>query len=294
MGIVYFQLDEDQRGIQDRSGLLFFLCMNQAFGAVIQTAQIIPRQLSVVNRERAARLYSVFPFYVSCFLVSLPVEAVPQIAANAVIYFMAGLRGSFFVFFLTLFLENLAGISLGMILSAAFKGVTMAPQVAPMVVILFLIFSGFLLNSGSVPTFFLFMKELSFIRYAFRALMVNEFSDVTFPCLDDPSTPMNEAATCVPTGADLLESLDFSLDSALSPKGGLDGESLLILVGMVLGCNLVAYGVLILKRPKFLMVKDGATAPRQTFESKPVFESSRHAHANLPVEKTGPVKMEMV
>ena len=32
--------------------LLTFLSMNLAFGAVIGTAQVIPRQLCVVNRER--------------------------------------------------------------------------------------------------------------------------------------------------------------------------------------------------------------------------------------------------
>jgi ABC-type multidrug transport system ATPase subunit len=211
-GAVYFRLDKEQTGIQDRTGLLFFLSMNQAFGAVITCAQIIPRQLAVVNRERAARLYKVLPFYIACFIVSLPVEALPQIASNAVIYYMAGMRGNFFIFFVTLFLENMTGISLGMVLSACFKNVTMAPQVAPMVVILFLIFSGFLINSGSVPVYFIWLREISFIRYAFRALIVNEFQDVTFDCADaaDAVGAFVEAGPpCVPTGMDVLEQLGF-------------------------------------------------------------------------------------
>ena len=38
--------------------------------------------------ERASRLYRVLPFYIACFLVNLPVEAVPQIAQNIVVYYM--------------------------------------------------------------------------------------------------------------------------------------------------------------------------------------------------------------
>merc|ERR1719258_27529 len=98
---------------------------------VVSTAQIIPRQLAVVNRERASRLYHVFPFYMASLFTAIPVEAVPQVCSSIVIYHLAGLRGSFWVFCSALYLENIVGISLGMVLSATFRSVTMAPQIAP-------------------------------------------------------------------------------------------------------------------------------------------------------------------
>merc|ERR1711871_816077 len=95
---------------------------------------------------------------------------------------MCNLGGSFWVFFAVLALENVAGISLGLMLSASFSNVTMASQIAPAVVILFLLFSGFLLNEASVPIYFTWLKEASFIRYAFIAAAVNELEGATFHC----------------------------------------------------------------------------------------------------------------
>ena len=37
-GLVYWQLDEGQKSIRDRTGLLFFCCMNMAFGSADSAA----------------------------------------------------------------------------------------------------------------------------------------------------------------------------------------------------------------------------------------------------------------
>jgi ABC-type multidrug transport system ATPase subunit/ABC-type multidrug transport system permease subunit len=241
-GFVYFRLGKSQTNIQDRSGLLFFLTMNQAFGAVIGCSQVIPRQLVVVNRERANRLYSVFPFYLSSLMCMLPIEALPQLINNALLYFLTNLQGSFWVFFFAMCLENFAGISLGMMLSASFKNVQMASQLAPAVVILFLIFSGFLVNEDSVPVYFVWLREISFIRYAFKAVMVNEFKGASFQC--NPSSD----PVCVSSGDQVLAKLGFDAE-------GLIWQSLAILGAMFCALNLFAFLILLAKRPRFLSLR---------------------------------------
>lgn len=238
-GLVYFKLGRSQKNIQDRVGILFFLTMNQAFGSVIGCSQVIPRQLVVVNRERANRLYSIFPFYLSCLMVILPIEALPQLANNIILFFMANLSGSVWVFFGFLLLENFVGISLGLILSASFKNVTMAAQIAPAVVILFLIFSGFLVNEGSVPVYFMWLQEVSFIRYAFKAVAVNEFEGQSFECDEEVD------AYCVTDGDQVLAQLEFD-------EEGLIYKCAFILLGIFVALNLIAFLILVRKRPRFL------------------------------------------
>lgn len=246
-GLVYFQLDMDQQSIQDRTGILMFLTMNQAFGSVIDTAQVIPRQLSVVQRERACRLYAVFPFYLSNLIVSLPIQAIPILANNVVVFYMADLSGSFWIFFAILFLENLAGISLGMALSACCQSVTMAPQLAPAVVILFLVFNGFMINEESIPDYFVWLKEISFIRYAFKGAAVNEFEGSRFACSADPDAP------CIEHGDQYLERLGFDGE-------GIILSSLVILLVIGAAFNFLAYMILVYRRPRFLQLEATAVA----------------------------------
>jgi len=239
-GLVYIRLGREQVNIQDRMMLLTFLTMNIAFGASIGTAQVIPRQLSVVSRERANRLYAIFPFYLTALLVSIPQEVFPIMINNLIIYFMTNLAGSFWVFSLVLFLENMVFVSVGMILSAALPGVTMAPQIAPAVVIIFLIFNGNFVNVDSVPVYFVWLKEISPIKYAFQAAAVNEFEGATFTC-------QASDVVCIQRGEQVLSQLNFDEDNLIL-------TSLVLLGALTLACNLIAFVVLLARRPRFLQL----------------------------------------
>ena len=241
-GVVYLRMARDQTSIQDRTGILFFQAMNQAFGSAIGISKIIPQQLKVVSRERAARMYTPLPYYVSTFLVTLPLELVPGVIYGTVIYYMTALREGvkhYLVFLSVMTLENFAGIGLGMCLSASFTSVEMAPQLAPAFVILFLMFSGFFLNESNVPVWLIWLREISFIRYAFQALCVNEFKGAEFSC--DGST-----GSCV-DGDEHLERLKFD-DITISGNCG-------ILAGMILGFNLLALGIVYYRQPKYLALE---------------------------------------
>jgi hypothetical protein len=228
----------------DRTGLLFFQAMNGAFGSAINTSTAIPTQLQVVSRERSAGMYSIFPFCklqrlfcVGCtcpirlavhassksdagadaatFVALIPIDTIPVLFNALAIYFVANLRHGiehFFIYAGLLCLEYFVGISLGMLISALIRNVEMAPRVAPAFVILFLMFSGFLLNDESVPIYMAWLKHISFIRYTFQGLTVNEFAGAEFP--EGCEIVTNDTALSGPprcsTGDDVLEQLSFS------------------------------------------------------------------------------------
>ena len=246
-GVVYLRMPRDQISIQDRTGILFFQAMNQAFGSAIGISKIIPQQLKVVSRERAARMYTPLPYFLSTFLVTLPLELAPGIIYGTVLYFMTALREGFshyLVYIGVMLLENFAGIGLGMCLSASFTSVEMAPQLAPAFVILFLMFSGFFLNENNGPVFLIWLREVSFIRYAFQALCVNEFAGAEFTC--DPSA----TATCI-DGDEHLDRLKFD-DVRI-------WENCLILLGMIVGFNALALAIIYYRQPKYLALGSRAT-----------------------------------
>jgi len=284
-GLVYFRLGRSQQNVQDRSGILFFLTMNQAFGAVIGCAQSIPRQLVVVNRERSNRLYPVLPFYLSTLVCMVILEAVPQFLKNIAVFFMANLGGSVWLFFAIMSLENLVGISLGVMLSACFTNVTMAAQVAPAVVILFLIFSGFLINESSIPVYFVWLREISFIRYAFKAAAVNEFEGAQFDCnMCDVevvrSGNMGDCDLyCVTEGEQILRQLKFDQDNMIV-------SCCMILLGIAVVVNVLAILILWVRAPKFLQLQ-AEVGPDMDREC---MDSSAQPAAGDP-EKTTPRKV---
>lgn len=244
-GTVYYQMDMSQKSLQNRTGILFFGAMNQAFASIIGCSQLIPRQLKVVQRERANRLYGMLPFYVANMLTQLPIETLPGILWGVIVYLMTALRPGYehmATYIGLLALENLVGIGLGMVISASVSTVEMAPQVAPAFVILFVMFSGFLLNQDSIPWIFTPLKHISFVRYTFQALAVNELrGNKGFDCKEKVFGPV-----CL-QGDDWLKQLGFEDVSIRT--------NVLILLLELLVFNVVAFTVLVGKRPAFLRMQ---------------------------------------
>mmetsp|Transcript_10372 Transcript_10372/g.18583 ORF Transcript_10372/g.18583 Transcript_10372/m.18583 type:complete len:645 (-) Transcript_10372:81-2015(-) len=238
---IYFRMDMSQISLQNRQGILFFMAMNQAFGGVIGVSQVIPRQLKVVARERANKLYGALPFYLATFLCQLPLELIPQLIFGAIVYTLTGLRPGWdhmLTYVGVLMLENFAAIGLGMILSCSFTSVEQAPQLAPMAVILFLMFSGFLLNQASIPKIYTPLKYISFVRYSFESLMVNELKGNNgFTCSPSPFVPCFQ-------GDGWLKNLNFEDVSIM--------KNCLILGLEIAIFNVLALIILAGKRPKFM------------------------------------------
>ena len=250
-GLVYFQMDRSQTSLQNRTGILFFTAMNMAFGVTIDTSSVIPAQLAVVGRERAARMYSIAPYYFANWICRLPLDVIPMLGISAVQYFLAGLRPGvryFFIYFGICVLEAQSSVALGMLISALLPSVEAAPQLAPLVVILMLIFSGYFLNLSDIPDWIGWIKWISFIRYAFEALMTNEFKDAQFTCTDSSGRPV---PVCL-DGNMYLAQLNFENTIAFSCA---------MLGVLAVAFNAVAYVVLVLRRPRFLKLYSNGTCP---------------------------------
>jgi len=238
---MYWQMDMSQTSLQSRVGLCFFMAQNQAFGSVIGTANAIPTQLKVVSRERAARLYDVFPFYVATCIVQLPLELFPQLFFGLILYAATGLRPGWdhaLIYVAVLVAENFAGIALGMLLSASLDDTKQVPQVAPLFVVFQLLFSGFLLNQDSIPSLLRPIKHVTFIRYAFQALAVNEFRGNNGFVCDRGIFRM-----CL-QGDDWLNQLSFE-DVSIT-------WNLKAMMGLIIGFNVLAFRILVSKKPQFL------------------------------------------
>jgi hypothetical protein len=81
----------------------------------------------------------------------------------------------------------------------------MALSIGPPVIIPFLIFGGFFLNSASVPFYFKWLSYLSWFRYGNEALLINQWADVMEGDID--CSKLN--TTCPTSGKIILETLNF-------------------------------------------------------------------------------------
>jgi len=238
-GLTYQNMAFSQENIMNRTGLFFFIIMNLAFGPAIETAKMIPLQLVVVQKERLSNLYGIFPYYISAFLVELPHIALPALAANLILYYMANLRHGwdhFFIFFVTIFAMQVLSNMVGMWFSAMMPKSGKAADLVPIWAVLCLIFSGgTFLKESSIPTWLRWMNYISYVRYPYQILMVNEFRDAHF----EPDTPFD--------GNEWLEVVGFQDVKIVN--------NLVYIVMMILAYFFLGVGCLWMNRPRFSKLK---------------------------------------
>jgi ABC-type multidrug transport system ATPase subunit len=72
VSLIYRNLGNDQKSIQNRAGLLYFVLINQGFSPLIGTLNVIPTEKLVINREVASGGYRYSSYYVGRVLAELP------------------------------------------------------------------------------------------------------------------------------------------------------------------------------------------------------------------------------
>lgn len=185
VGFLFFRLGHDQDAVHDRYSVLFFLMLNQSFSIASSGAALFHQEKATITRERNAGAYRVSSYYLGRTIAELPVIiAVPTIHV-LLVYWLVGLNqkaSAFFIFLLVYNLTVITAQSYGILVSAVTPTFEVASIVVPITMIVLMLFGGFYLNNRSIWVGFIWIQALSFIKYGYTALAVNEFTDTTWTC----------------------------------------------------------------------------------------------------------------
>jgi len=228
MGLIFLQVGNDQRGIQDREGSLFFVAVNGIMTSTMGVLSIFAAEKSVFIREYESGLYRLPAYFLSRTVVELPFKIVFPIIGGTILYWVIGYQAlaSKYVLmvFIMVILEN-CGTALGIFVASFFSDIAVALAVVPMFLMPLMIFSGFFVNAGTSPVFLQWIKYISPMKYAFVALIKNEFSGLHLYCTDSQMTPIpvtnGTVTTIVPycartNGEQVISLLDFDSEGTIA------------------------------------------------------------------------------
>ncbi|KAI8839229.1 P-loop containing nucleoside triphosphate hydrolase protein [Chytridium lagenaria] len=208
IGFTFFRLKNDQKGIQNRNGILFFWPVNQVFNTIMPILGVFPLERVIMLRERTTRSYRVSSFYLAKVLTEIVPATFFTLLSCIPLYYMMGLRtdvaSAFPLFIFIQWVQVMACLAVGFLIGAAVPSVQMAQVIGPLVGVVFLLYGGTLINNDDLPVFFRGFQYISPVDYAYRANMFNEFQGFKLTC-EDPTLP------CYKTGEEVLK--QFSLTS---------------------------------------------------------------------------------
>lgn len=208
IGAIYFGQQLDQDGVMNINGALFLFLTNMTFQNVFAVINVFSAELPVFLREKRSRLFRVDTYFLGKTIAEMPLFIAVPFVFTSITYPMIGLKSGYVHYLIALSVVTLVAnvaTSFGYLISCASSSISMALSVGPPVIIPFLIFGGFFLNSASVPAYFHYLSYFSWFRYANEALLINQWSTIEEG--EIACTRMN--VTCPSSGQIILETYNF-------------------------------------------------------------------------------------
>uniref|UniRef100_A0A8K9UI62 Broad substrate specificity ATP-binding cassette transporter ABCG2 n=1 Tax=Oncorhynchus mykiss TaxID=8022 RepID=A0A8K9UI62_ONCMY len=203
VGAIFFGVKDNQSGIQNRIGALFFITTNQCF-STLSAAELFITERKLFVHEYISGYYRVSVYFLSKILSDIiTLRTIPAIVFSCVVYFMIGFKttpAAFFIFMFTVTLVAYTATAMTMAISADQSVVAMANIFMTISFVFMMIFSGLLVNLPSIMNWLAWLKYLSIPRYGLTALEINEFVGLKF--CEDPAV-----GTTMCTGEQYLDYL---------------------------------------------------------------------------------------
>lgn len=185
---MYWRMPNDTAHIFERNSLIFFMLIAQGNGIVTSSIAVFNRERALLRRERAKKMYRVLPFFLAKAASDMTNNIALPMIYGMVSYWTAGLRPSlvaFLKFVLGYYLSLSCAQSMGFFLSILYPSMELAMILAPPITLFMFILAGFYIPISNMHVAMKWISYLSFARYGYSALLINEYEGRDIPCFEE-------------------------------------------------------------------------------------------------------------
>ncbi|KAM9237573.1 broad substrate specificity ATP-binding cassette transporter ABCG2 [Dugong dugon] len=213
IGAIFYGIENDQTGIQNRAGVLFFLTTNQCFNSV-SAVELFVVEKKLFIHEYISGYYRVSSYFFGKLASDLlPMRMLPSIIFTCIIYFLLGLKPTaeaFFIMMFSLMMVAYTASSMGLAVAAGQSVVSVATLLMTICFVFMMLFSGLLVNLRTIVPWLSWLQYFSIPRYGYVALQHNEFLGQHF-CPDLNATTNSTCNYAICTGEEYLTNQGIDL-----------------------------------------------------------------------------------
>lgn len=213
--LIWFQLPRSEDTLRDRMGAIFFIAIHWGFMPFFDATSSFPMEQVVIHKERSGGWYRLSAYYLAKMTSELPLIFAQPLLFLSIAYWTIGLNGAvaFFATVGTVFIDSLAGQSIGLFLGIISKEMRQAITISILIEMSIMLLGG--LFTRNLPFWLDWLKYISFLHYSFHCLLIIEFQNgPPIMCSENRNTSVfvecrNRNTTSVPSHL-ALEYFDVS------------------------------------------------------------------------------------
>ncbi|CAM9753538.1 unnamed protein product [Chrysoparadoxa australica] len=213
VGSIFWQLEA--REFNATFGVLFFSLLFLAFGGMANIPTVVQGR-AVFYKQRDQGFFPTSADVIAQTVVQSSMQVFEAVLFSPIIYFMCGFStespAHFFIFFIVVLAINLELGQFFRFLPAIAPNFQAAQGLGGLCLVFLVLFCGFLVPANAIPDFYIFIYWVNPLSWAFRAVVVNEFTtaEYTDACanpLEQPNFP-----ACVSLSAAVLNAYGFETE----------------------------------------------------------------------------------
>ncbi|KAJ5024425.1 hypothetical protein J3E73DRAFT_236676 [Bipolaris maydis] len=184
VGSMFHGQSSGTSSFQGRGATIFLAILFSALTSIGEIAGLYS-QRPIVEKHNSYAFYHPSSEAIAGIVADLPVKFVQSTFFNIILYFLAGLRktpGQFFIYFMITYMSTFIMAAIFRTTAAVTKTASQAMAGAGMLVLVLVIYTGFVIRIPQMPDWFGWIRWINPIFYAFEILLTNEFHGVEFPC----------------------------------------------------------------------------------------------------------------
>ncbi|KAL2705150.1 hypothetical protein AAEP93_000400 [Penicillium crustosum] len=184
IGSVFYGTPDATAGFTSKGATLFFAVLLNALTAMSEINSLYS-QRPIVEKHNSFAFYHPATEAIAGVLSDIPVKFALSVVFNIILYFLAGLKrepSNFFLYFLITFIITFVMSAVFRTLAAVTKTISQAMGLAGVMILILVVYTGFVLPVPSMHPWFEWLHYLNPIYYAFEILIANEFHGREFPC----------------------------------------------------------------------------------------------------------------
>lgn len=231
MGCVFYQAgNQANEGytLTTHYGAVVNILITSLFSASQPPLTTFASDRAVFEREYSTRTYSSISYLLSKMVTESVMFVVEAFNILAVIYWLMGLQGNFFVLVFLVFLTQIVVASMALALGAATKDAKQAQAISPVIFVPQLLFSGYFVSIDQIPIWLRWIQNICSLKYGINLFAIAEFGGERCAIPGDPTASKIAIAQCEYA----LEINDISDDST--------GLYLCILFGVFATCRVLS------------------------------------------------------
>jgi ABC-type multidrug transport system ATPase subunit/ABC-type multidrug transport system permease subunit len=189
---IFYNLKADTSTFFQRGALLFFAVLMNALGCGLEMLTLYA-QRGIIEKHSRYALYHPSAEAFSSMIMDLPYKILNAITSNIVLYFMTNLRrepGAFFFFVFTSFVLTLTMSMFFRSMASLSRSLVQALPFSAVLLLGLTMYTGFAIPRRYMLGWARWIAYINPINYGFESLLINEFHNRGFPCLNYvPSGP---------------------------------------------------------------------------------------------------------